>query len=419
MSKEFSFDEWCTTHKLPKDTVKLLTDQHYNEEELICRLNSTRIGKIGLVDGESVRLEIAVEKLKRSKLSPQGTEWTLPPPMQGFGQKPIKIEPTASDGVLNQGGITGGVLNQGGATAGAQSSNGQQDPPFTGERVTTKILQKDPRVSEILAAYLGSDGQFGGLQDLLGLSSIRDSVAGTPSGIPNVNQHSQNIPFVHPNTPSVQRSANDNSTGEKPLLIKDFIVSNIKYSYRKTEEINLGNNVKIRLDNKKKKPDVEDYTVELWNSANYRIVLYLMKQGASAKVLSEYVEYSSWISDYLDLYDNRGVFLLDEAHRNRVAIEKRAWNDIYEHDKACNLSKKSSHESSSSSNSSPNSSKKSKKGKNKFRRQNDADGTPICGNFNSFNGCGLADSCKYTHMCNAPGCGGKHPRYDCTKNAKH
>ena len=45
------------------------------------------------------------------------------------------------------------------------------------------------------------------------------------------------------------------------------------------------------------------------------------------KVLEEYVEYTTWISDYLEIYSLPGVFLLDECHRFRVASEKRNWNE--------------------------------------------------------------------------------------------
>ena len=150
-----------------------------------------------------------------------------------------------------------------------------------GIRSTASTLQNDPLIQQQLAAFLGNSGQLSGLRDLLNLNELRaavDKLAPTK--------------------------------GEKPLLISDYITSSINCRYSTDpQEVELNDTTKLTIEGKHKKPEVSEYTTELWSAANCRIIRHLLKTGATYKTLLEYVVYSGWISEYLEMYVQKGVFL--------------------------------------------------------------------------------------------------------------
>lgn len=109
---------------------------------------------------------IAVEKLRAAcPPKPEGVPpLGLPPPLEGFGGvKPkVKLEfPHLGDHITPP---DSGAVAGGGAVAGAIPVS---QPSYTTQNidpkaVNTKTLGNDPRVSEILSAYLSSTGQFQG-----------------------------------------------------------------------------------------------------------------------------------------------------------------------------------------------------------------------------------------------------------------
>ena len=259
-------------------------------------------------------------------------------------------------------------------------------PPGIGiQRATTKTLSRDSTINEILAALVESEqnkNKAGGLSDILTLGSIR-------SGADIIQA----------------------SKGEKALLICDYLTSNINVCYsEEKKELKLSDDTTLVVGGKKK-PSVDEYNTEIWTAANYRILLHLVRTGVRADVLAQYIEYSSWISDYLSMYIPKGVFRLDEQHRLRVASEGRAWNNLCDHDKSRFLVYNHKIESFTSQSKV----KKSKPGKVRNRTRSDSKGRTICGNFNSSNGCSYGDKCKFAHVCSGYGCGGDHPKTDCPK----
>ena len=380
----FDFQEFVTKNNLPKETEDLLVEKHFTEAKIICRLNNARILKLGLEDGEAVRLDIAVEELRIEcgELPPK-KDYRLE---GAFTSTPSLDLPRPIPGL-------GNIKKEFGSGARRKETSVQHENPdpqgaakFTEEQeeVTTKTLQKDPKVSELLAYYLSNTG-LGDLTSTLGLPTNR------PPG-----------------------SDTSITKGEKPLLIKDFIKSTLKYQYSEDtdNEVLLAEGTRLLVSNKTKKPEVEDFTIELWHSANYRIILHLLKQHTSFETLNQYIEYSSWISDYLDIYIPRGVFLLDDQHRRRVADEKRQWNNLYWHDVSQYLvvRKVNSEEKVEQSKRSKSFKKSSRKG-----RPTDSNGTPICGNYNNQNGCSYGETCRFSHLCNNSNCNGKHPRHECPR----
>ena len=164
----------------------------------------------------------------------------------------------------------------------------------------TASLVRDKSLSDVLSAFMTDRGQISGFRELLALADIASSDA-TPKG-------------------------------EKPLLFRDYICSSINCQFTTEDEVVLTDSTKLVVAGKVKKPEVESYTTELWSAANCRIIQHLIKINTTSAVLGQYAEYSAWVSDYLEIYYHRGVFLFDEQHRRRVADEGRAWNDIYVHD---------------------------------------------------------------------------------------
>ena len=54
-----------------------------------------------------------------------------------------------------------------------------------------------------------------------------------------------------------------------------------------------------------------------------RIISHLIAQKTPIATIAVYVEYTTWVADYLESYIHKGVFLMDEGHRIRVAHESR------------------------------------------------------------------------------------------------
>ena len=326
---------------------------------LLSNLTADRIAElvvIGLKTGEALRLELVCDALRASagKL-PQTTE----PKQEGFA-------------------------------AGSSSFADEQE-------ITTRSLSRDKDVNEVVDALLAEGGKLQGLKEILSLAEIRQST--TSRGERSARTALSNF-------------LSGKEEKEKPLLISDFLISNFNFSVHDDEEdIPLNDNSKIVV-KKSKKPPVEEYTTELWTAANFRIILHLLKSPVPHHILADYLEYSSVISEYLNLYIQRGVFLLDFEHRHRVAREGRSWTDISSLDEKRFLvfnhandkvAKKVAH-------------KKSKPKSNRYSKvQLDASGDVICQNYNAQHGCSY-DPCRFSHVCST--CGAKHSKSDCGKPQK-
>lgn len=298
---EFSFETFCKDNALPKATIQILEKEHFVEKDLLIRLEYGYITGLDIPSGEKVRLSIALEKLRKAEApldagAVHGARVKLEPVITPPGKENAETVPPASSG-------------QGLGVGGDQASGG--GPRFGIEFPTTTSLAQNAQVKALLEQFLATAGQVLGFRDLLSLSDIQAS--STPAS-----------------------SAKGERNDKKPLLIKDFLWSSINcnFSQENDQEIQLSGTTKIVVEgrNKKKKPDVTDYTTEQWCSANHRIILHLLNSKVSNEVLTQYVEYSSWIGDYLEIFKSSNVFELDEQHRLRVAFEGRPWNNLYSHD---------------------------------------------------------------------------------------
>ena len=242
--------------------------------------------------------------------------------------------------------------------------------------MTTTSLSKDEQLTQLLKSFLGAN-ESTGVRNLLDLAEIKSSI-------------------------------DLGAKGEKPLLITDYLVSNFNTNYglSNDQDVQLNEDTKIVITKKAKKPEVVDYTCDIWSAANARIWMYLINSGAPTSTLLEYAEYSAMLADFLGLYVNHGVYQLDEQHRYRVAKEGRKWNDICQHDERRFLRHLSIPDNISSI------TKKPTKSRTRRKVVLDEEGRSVCWNFNSRKGCETTN-CHFSHNC--ANCSAKHGQQDCPK----
>ena len=355
----FNFKVFVKVSNFTQKTIDYLTGQNLDEEIVLQHLDPSRISTLDLTDGEQIKLQLALDALF-DRNRPEITSEL------GATAK-IKIEP-------------------GTAFLSDQTPDGQHKTTLSATTqqtigdttaATTTSLAKDAQLNLLVKEFLETNQRFSSFKDLLTLSDIKTSV----------------------------------DKGEKPLLIGDFLSSNINVSYYDDEEdVQLGSDAKLVV-SKKRKPDIINYTPELWSGASFRILSHLITTGAPSQTLNAYAVYSSMIADYLEIYVHRGVFCLDFEHRHRVAKEGRSWDNISGHDERRFLkfaSKQSKYTSD------PKDSAKYKRSKGQYQKRNkkvDSNGRPICFNFNLEKGCNYGKACLYSHVCLS--CEDNHPQVAC------
>lgn len=459
MGDEFDFDAWCLKFRLRKDTIEKLVKESFTDEitlpYLLC--DAELLKPLKLNGGELIRLRRAVASTFENEIRVINLEinpgQAVPTQIPVVPNIPVKPEPVDPSSLV---GATGGLPPPTGTPAqitpplptpghafvpptppvGAQLPSVSNPslpgtpsfalpPPLAGfggphlpvqqppNFLTTSSLAADRQLNAQVDAYLGN-GVFTTSHDLLVLGDLR--------------QQNQQATSSTPTTSSGELKEKE----AKPLLIGDFLSSNFKVSYMNHEnevKVPLSNNAEIVVKNRFKKPAVTEYTPEIWNAANYRILQYLIRIGTSISVLFAYIEYSQMISDYLNLYDPKGVYMLDFEHRWSVVKERRPWNLIsyhdkdrylmYQHAKDAQLQKQLNESSvcpTCGKSTNPDSSKKNRKGrggKPRLQKVLDDEGKPICFNYNLSHGCNAnpPGSCGFSHHCIS--CKGTHSKMDC------
>ena len=345
---DFNFKEFIKAADLSEEAISILVKEKVDTESRISRLNPVRIAALGLTQGEASNIEDLVNE-----------RWPKVQATASAASASIKTEPGAA------------------AATTSQSSDIPEDKPThkaESTLITTTKLAADKELNQRLQNFLGTTNALGGLKDLLCLAELRSSVE-------------------------------KKNQGERVLLISDFLTSNINVSYIDSiDEEPLSGSTKLVREGHFKKPKVTDYTPEIWAAANFRIIKHLINEGTATEVLTQYVDYSSMIADYLSMYVHQGVFLLDFEHRHRVAKEGRVWNDILRHDELKYLKHMSVPKVDNS---------KQKKGR-KFRKDSEV----TCVSFNTRRGCAYGNKCRFNHVCNMDGCSGKHSSIECPKSPK-
>ena len=375
MTTPFNFKTFCKKFKFSQDTIEVLTKERLDDAVPLSMLGVDTILGLGIVTGEQLRLEAALTE-------------TFPPAIEPT----VKVEAAVSVEKLDLSSVD---LHQG--TGQPPHQGVQQQSAFPSGQATTESLARDDRLAALLTEFLGANENTG-VRNLIALGQNRHEVRQPATDF------SYN-PVIQSGIPALSR-------GERPLLIADFLTSNLNVSYgRDTEEsVQLNASTKIVIDKKAKKLEVSEYTPEIWTAASFRIVVHLLQTGASSNTLLEYADYCAMIGDFLCMYVKKGVFLLDETHRYRVAKEARKWNNICSHDERRFLKHIDTAESAKLNN-------QSKRGNTSSRRKRttvDSEGKSICWNFNNRKGCELT-TCSYSHVC--ADCHSKHPQYECQKSS--
>ena len=369
---DFVFKEWCSRARLRQATVDLLEVEAYNDEITLPYLHDDELVRsLNLPGGEAIRLKVAVKNTFPDKVSDLKQEHE-----QSILQEAGWDDETESPPVAAGKGSTVSKPLSGAADAIAAPH-------------TTKTLARDKDLNANVDRYLHGTA-ITGVKDLLTLREIQNS--------------------------AVESSTRGEQS--KPLLIGDFITSNINVSYVcADEEVKLSDSTKLVVEGRSKKPSIVDYTSELWSSANSRILQHLLRSGANLVVLSQYIEFTAIISDYLALYIKRGVFLLDFEHRMRVAAEGKPWNEISRHDKDRFLVFAHDHNSLEAIRPSDSQPKRSANKSRRLPRRKtlDSAGIPVCYNYNMRKGCDT-EHCTYSHSCSNCLVAG-HTSFDCKKTS--
>lgn len=386
--EEPTFADFAAKRRFKGETIDLLIAEGYDDLDLLTHLTPERIAElvvVGLKSGEALRLELSVKSLRKAC----GLDVT------------VDTDENPFDG--NNGDSNG---KHSGSQGGSQGNNNGGPTPTDDPKVTTRTLAADKEVNAIVDEILADKGKLQGLKNVLSLVELRQKQCGQGPSVSTgqATGQSGSIPTASSRD---QQGEQITSPTERPLLIGDFITSSYRYSVRDEEEsIALNESSKIVV-RKSKKPLIEDYDIELWSGANFRIILHLIRSKVSYPLLVQYLEYSSIIAEYFCIYEHPGIFDLDYEHRYRVAREGRAWNDI------CVIDEKKFLVFDHNRAKAPRKSKKSRR--KGFKNQLDSDDNVICQNFNSRSGCDF-DPCRYSHVCLQ--CRAKHPKFECSKQSK-
>lgn len=141
-----------------------------------------------------------------------------------------------------------------------------------------------------------------------------------------------------------------------------------------------------------KRPKLEDVSIEEWALGNVRIMheLYAAGKLNSACSLKDYMSYTAKICELFRAFDRSSVLQYDREYRHLQACHHFRWGCDVPHLHTVHLRLKPVPEASSTA-------------------QRPAR-VPICKLYNSEAGCHYR-KCKYSHVCNQPGCFKPHPRY--------
>ena len=235
---------------------------------------------------------------------------------------------------------------------------------------TSKTLQKDKKLNELLEELAKSDGSFK-ISDVLGGDFKADG----------------------------EKQGSNAGTG-KPLYIKDF-VSNNRIVPNDTDEKEIfsgnGSTMVMRSQNTKVRP--ENVTIPQWVSANMRILKALIERGdiASMESMFDYIRYTEEIGEYFQIYSTLSVMLYDHRYREKQAKEKFRWGTPDYHSVNFYLRPSSRYTNV-----------QAVSGNNKQPVLKDSRGQNICRDYQTEEGC-RRRVCKYSHVCSADGCRQNHP----------
>lgn len=344
----FDLDTWCKDNLLKDSTAAKLKSQDLDTLEILTEIPEAAFVSLDLSAGESWKLSKATRRLRSGDGGHDGDE------------KP-EVKSTGKPKVQQDGGPVPFDLDQ---------------------PITLRSLSNQPDLARRVDA-LG----FGFLQDAL-------------------------------NIRGAQSSAELKLKGEKPLVIKDFWFSPVleEDSSSDSEEESIVSNKHSKLvlkKDRKSKFDFHRLSAEEWAAANFRVLKHLLSvQEVEDDVIKDYVNYSIYICDYLQVFQRSNVYKFDDKHRKNVAKDSlnKKWLDIDPHLDRLYLHTKSNPKKDYQA---------GEGGKGKSKRGGrvvDASGHDICKKFNSKLGCDL-EGCKFFHVCSVRNCNSsRHTRLTHNEN---
>jgi hypothetical protein len=185
-----------------------------------------------------------------------------------------------------------------------------------------------------------------------------------------------------------------NAKGEKPLLPVNFVSNPKGIVLDQDQMVTTDKDGNLKLKPCKNKPTADKIVVGQWIGANARILSKLAPKF-SAQDLIDYRDYMRKVGDLLNQFTYSSVFCLDNDHRVDVNFSDRRWNDIDCTLEVYYLKKKEDGASNSNTMYSPvgagGGNKKAVLGKQR-------NGSNICWDYNSSDGCRYGDSCRYLHQ---------------------
>ena len=136
-----------------------------------------------------------------------------------------------------------------------------------------------------------------------------------------------------------------------------------------------------------------------WSAANLRIMFTLIREEKLQQGnLFQYLAYTVKVSEMAQVYTWQSILLYDQAYRKAQARENFKWGSDTPHVDRLHLRFREP--------------KINLKPGSKATKQNlmgkKSTAQDTCGYFQN-NSCPYGDTCKYRHVCRAPGCGGNHP----------
>ena len=254
-------------------------------------------------------------------------------------------------------------------TDGAHKDESKDVPP-----ITTKDLQNDKDLNDLLQQIAKSDGAFN-VGDLL-------------------NSDSKN--------PDTATGTSENA-GKKTLFIKDFVTSNrvVPDDIDEKEIFSGSGSTVLMRSTQGTKVRTENVSIAQWTSANMRIMSKLMERGdiKSMQDVQDYMKYTEEIGDYFQIYTTPSVMLYDHRYRERQAKERFRWGAPDYH--SVNFYLRPNLRNTNNFNVS---------GGKPAVVQKDARGQNLCRDYQTEGGC-KRRICKFSHVCAAEGCRQNHPEF--------
>ncbi len=194
---------------------------------------------------------------------------------------------------------------------------------------------------------------------------------------------------------------NDNAGAKTVYEIVDFI--NLVPPVLEEQVMSEQGQVQLVYRSAPRKPKLESVSVEEWCLANTRIMeMLLTSRDWEVSVLKDYICHTMKVCEFFKHYQRPSVLQYDREYRHLQARHGFRWGTDCPHLHTLHLRLKQQPSSTATA-------ARSHAARHNNPRSN---GSQLCFQFNSRQGCSYGDSCRFRHQCSEPGCVSSHPRTD-------